>query len=270
MSLKGFMEDAYQGRVRQGRLKKGASEPVLSIEDLADRVGKRPGKREVAEHAPADPRLLFRLLQSRPEDPRGKAIWGYLTSLAAERAEGPIEVLPGDYAGLELESGGIVVVAGVEGGPPGEHIGERMSGGRIVVRGQAGDYLGQEMQGGGLVAQSCGNYAFRNMAGGWGVVLGDAGHYPGLGNRGGRILIRGRAGDRAGWLMNAGRLVIRGDVGEYLGMMMKGGQILVKGQAGSRAGWHMRGGSISAAKGGPESGEEGGDVLGRILGRTGH
>lgn len=266
MSLKGFMENAYQGRVRQGRLKKGSSEPVLCIEDLADRVGRRPCRQEVEEHAPSDSRLLERLLLGRPKDAQSRTIWGYLTSIAAERAEGPLQVPSGDYAGLELRRGSIIV-AGETGGPLGDHIGERMSGGRIAVRGEAGDCLGQEMQGGGIVARGCGNYAFRNMAGGWGVVLGDAGHYPGLGNRGGKIMIRGGAGNRAGWLMNAGRLVIRGDVGEYLGMMMKGGQILVKGRAGSRAGWHMRGGSISAAQYGPEQGE---GVLGQILGRSGN
>lgn len=239
MSVKRFMDEAYRGKARAKRLETHQGDLVFGLEDLADRVGLKPGRAEVEALAPADPSLLDRLIAS---DPAKKycMIWGILSSIAAERSAVPLRLQCRDFAGLDLR-GGVIVLERA-----GDHVGERMKGGRIFVRGSAGDYLGQEMAGGGIVAGSCGDYAFRKMSAGWGVVQGGAGKFLGLGNRGGRIAVRGGCGERAGWLMQEGRLRVRGDAGDYLGLLMSGGEIRVSGRAGKRAGWRMRGGRIMA------------------------
>jgi formylmethanofuran dehydrogenase subunit C len=253
------MDLAYGGRARGRRLETRKGEVIFSLEDLSDRVGPRPSREQVEEIAPADQTLLMRLIEGRPEKKHSMA-WGILTGLAAERIAEPLRVAAHDYAGLEMRSGRLMLEAADR---PGSHLGERMSGGRIVIECPAGDYLGQEMSGGGIVAQSCGNYAFRNMRGGFGVILGEAGSCAGLGNRDGRIVVRKGCGERAGWLMHGGFLRIGMDAGDYLGLLMSGGEIRLKGRAGKRAGWRMKGGTIRARGFGPEAGS--GAVGGSIL-----
>jgi formylmethanofuran dehydrogenase subunit C len=259
MSLKRFMDRAYGGRARGRKLETRKGDVVFSLDDLLDRVGSRPSREQVEEIAPTDPILLHRLIETRPEK-KHALVWGILTSLAAETSPVPLRIVGHDYAGLELSSGRLVLD---QADRAGDHLGERMKGGRIMVRGRAGDYLGQEMSGGGIVADTCGNYAFRNMRGGFGVILSAAGSSVGLGNRGGRIVVRGGCGERAGWLMHGGSLRIGEDAGDYLGLLMSGGEIRVKGVAGKRAGWRMKGGTIAARGFGPEAGS--GAVGGSIL-----
>ena len=279
MKLKGFMDQAYGGKVRgKKRLEEKKGEFLLGFEDLAQRLKERPKSAEVEALVPDDSEAIVDLvLSASPKDRREEMIWGFLSGLAAEMRSEPLVIPPRNYAGLEMKMGTIILdgAAPARAGASGEanktrsakahHLGERMSGGRLVVRGDAGDYLGQEMAGGGIVCTSCGDYAFRKMAGGWGVVGGDAGNYLGVGNSGGRIVVKGRAGARAGWLMRSGRIGVGKDVGEYLGLMMKGGAISVGGRAGSRAGWRMKGGLIKAGGYGPEAGAE--KVGGRLLRR---
>lgn len=257
MKLKPFMDDAYGGRARSKRLETREGDVVFSLEDLAERAGLTPSRAEVERLAPQDEKLLASLVLADPGK-RYRLIWGYLGSIAAERSSQPIRLPSKDYAGLELSGGTIVLERG------GDHVGEKMSGGRIFVRENAGSHLGHEMSGGGIVVGTCGDYAFRNMHGGWGVVLGDAGNFAGLGNSGGRIAVRGNAGNRSGWLMHSGSLRIKGGAGDYLGLLMSGGEIRVEGRAGARVGWRMKGGIIKAGIFGPEAGV--GRIGGSILG----
>lgn len=256
MKLKRFMDDAYQGKARTKRLETRKEDLIFGLEDLADRIGLKPSKADVKELMPSDEAILTRLISADPGK-KYHLIWGYITAIAAERISVPLRLPPKDYAGLELSGGVIMMEIG------GDHVGERMKGGRINVRGGAGSHLGQEMAGGVIVAGSCKDYAFRNMHGGFGVVLGDAGNFTGLGNSGGKIAVRGNSGERSGWLMHSGRLRIKGNAGDYLGLLMSGGEILVKGTAGSRAGWRMKGGSIKAGAFGPEAGvgNQGGNIV---------
>jgi formylmethanofuran dehydrogenase subunit C len=252
------MEAAYQGKARNKRLDTYSGEIIFGLDDLAERAGNNPTKEDIERLVPSDSKLLYRLIS---EDPGKKLLplWGYLTSLAAERNLRPLN-LPGlDYAGRELSSGVIILEAG------NNHIGEGMTGGNIVILGKAGNYLGQAMSGGGIVAESCGDYAFRNMRAGFGVIKKDAGNHFGLGNSGGRLLVKGNTGVRTGWLMRGGRLMVTGDAGDYLGLLMSGGEITVCGGTGSRTGWRMKGGIIRVSECGPETGE--GAVGGKILGR---
>jgi len=246
MSLKSFMEDAYQGKARAKRLESRRGDMVFSLEDLANRVGTRPARSEVEALAPSDEKLLGQLLAPEP-DKMCQVLWGFLSSIAAERSPVPLRLPARDFAGLELCQGTIILEEAKD------HVGERMKGGRILVHGAAGDFLGQEMSGGGIVAGGCRNYAFRNMRGGFGVVLGNCGNFTGLGNIGGRIVVRGSCGERAGWLMRGGRLCIAQDAGDFLGLLMSGGLIMVKGRAGKRAGWRRKGGEIRAGGYGPEA-----------------
>ncbi|MDM7934855.1 MAG: hypothetical protein QUS08_05635, partial [Methanothrix sp.] len=248
MRLKDFMEDAYQGKTRRRRLQTHRGEVVFGLEDLADRVGERPHRSQVEELVPHDRTLLERLLSERPGR-RLRLLWGLVSSIAADSDPSPLRLQEGDYAGLELHSGTILLQRG------GDHVGEGMRGGRVLVRGPAGDYLGQEMAGGRIAASCCGDYAFRRMRGGIGVVLGGCGNYLGVGLQDGRIAVRGGCGERAGWMMRGGRVSIAGDAGDYLGLLMRGGELVVRGRAGRRAGWRRRGGVIRAGGFGPEAAE---------------
>lgn len=253
------MNQAYQGKTRSKQLDTHKGEIIFSLDDLFEKTGKNPGKADVQRLMPTDGKLLSRLVSEDPGK-RLSPLWGYLTSLAAERSTEPLK-LPGlDFAGRELSSGVIILDEGSD------HIGEGMKGGKIVVLGGTGDFLGQSMSGGGIIAESCKDYAFRNMCGGFGVIKRDAGNHLGLGNSGGRILVKGNAGTRAGWLMKGGRLVVKRDAGDYVGLLMSGGEITVCGSAGARTGWRMKGGIIYVSEYGPEMGE--GALGGKILGRN--
>ncbi|OPY53008.1 MAG: Tungsten-containing formylmethanofuran dehydrogenase 2 subunit C [Methanosaeta sp. PtaU1.Bin112] len=261
MKLVRFMDAAYQGKTPGRKLKTGERNLIFNLEDLADQIGEKPSRAEVQSLVPRDKNQLELLISDQPGK-KHALLWGYITSLAAECATAPLILPFRDYAGLELSLGTIILqdTAGHSGShaesQAASHVGERMTGGKIVVQGRAGDYLGQEMEGGGVIASGCRDYAFRNMRGGYGVVRGDAGKFAGLGNCCGRIAVLGSCKERAGWLMSGGSLHVRGDCGEYLGILMSGGRITVKGKAGRRAGWRMKGGSIKAASYGPESAED--------------
>ncbi len=249
MKLVRFMDAAYQGKASGRKLKTRPGDMIFSLEDLADQVGVKPTRAEVEQFVPQDKNQLDMLI-SLDSGKRYSLLWGYLTSLAAERSTVPLLLPCRDYAGLELMQGTIIMQEA------GAHVGERMKGGKILVRGSAGDYLGQEMEGGGIVALGCRDYAFRNMRGGYGVVRGDGGKFTGLGNSGGRIVVQGSCDERAGWLMRSGSLYVRGDAGDYLGLLMSGGKITVRGKAARRAGWRKKGGSIMAASFGPEAADD--------------
>jgi formylmethanofuran dehydrogenase subunit C len=246
MKLEKFMNDAYQGKARRKKLETHRKDIVFSLEDLANHVGTKPSRADVEEFAPSDDFLLNQLITPKPGQ-KYQIIWGYLTSIAAERSSKPLCLPSLNYAGLEL-AGGIIHLEEAK-----DHVGERMKGGRILVRNAAGDYLGQEMLGGGIIASGCKDYAFRKMQGGFGVLHGNAGKFLGLGNSGGKIVVQGSCGERAGWLMRAGSLHVQKDTGDYLGLLMSGGKIIVRGKTGNRAGWRRKGGTISAGGFGPEA-----------------
>jgi len=263
MTLTGFIDDAYKGKVRKKkRLEKRSGNFVLGFEDFTNRLEKRPTRIEVEKLAPFEAKVLTNLINSAsPQDKREQKIWGYLTGLAAERSSEPLTLSAGDFAGMGLKQGVLVLK-----GEARHHMGEKMEGGKILVTGNAGSHLGQDMKGGGIkIAGTCGDYAFRNMVGGWAIIKGNAGNYLGVGNSGGRILVKGNAGSRTGWLMKRGRIRVNGAVKDYLGLIMSGGTISIGKTAGTRAGWRMKGGAIQASDYGPEVGVEkvGGKVLRR-------
>lgn len=131
-------------------------------------------------------------------------------------------------------------------------IGRGMTGGEIVVRGNAGRHAGAGMTGGALhIHGDTGDWLGCEMKGGLIHVRGSAGDHAGAayaGNRRGMtegtILIEGSAGSHAGASMRRGLIAIGGDCGEAVGLEMIAGSILVLGGCGRAPGAGMRRGTI--------------------------
>ena len=133
-----------------------------------------------------------------------------------------------------------------------DRIGASMTGGEIVVDGEAGDYLGLGMRGGELrVAGDAGIFATCNMRGGTLRIDGNAGDFLGgglpgerRGMFGGTVIVNGNVGARAGDQMRRGMILVAGDAGDYLASRMSGGTIVVMGKAGAFAGYAMKRGTL--------------------------
>ncbi|KON30295.1 hypothetical protein AC482_04180 [miscellaneous Crenarchaeota group-15 archaeon DG-45] len=138
----------------------------------------------------------------------------------------------------------------VEGGIPwAKYIGASMTGGRIIVEGDAGMHAGSQMSGGEITVEgSASDWAGAEMRGGLLRIGGDAGDLLGAAYRGssegmtgGCIIVEGRAGLETGSFMRRGMVVVLGDVGPFAGAHMNGGEIFVFGRAARRLGAEMRG-----------------------------
>lgn len=133
-----------------------------------------------------------------------------------------------------------------------DRIGEGMTHGRIVVRGDVGAYLGAGMSGGSLVVRgNAGAYAATGMSGGRIHVYGSTGDFlaaarPGdrHGMKGGLVLIDGDTGDRLGDRMRRGMVLIEGNAGDYCASRMVAGTIAVWGSVGKLPGLAMRRGTL--------------------------
>ena len=133
-----------------------------------------------------------------------------------------------------------------------DRIGAGMTGGRVVVQGDAGDHLGLGMTGGVIeVSGSVGAFAASGMRGGEIRLAGNAGDFlagaiPGnhQGMQGGLVLVSGNAGDRAGDRMRRGTVLVAGDTGDYCASRMVAGTIGVWGKVGRSTGLAMRRGTV--------------------------
>jgi formylmethanofuran dehydrogenase subunit C len=133
-----------------------------------------------------------------------------------------------------------------------DRIGEGMTHGRIIVRGDVGDYLGLGMTGGHIeVEGSAGAHAGTGMTGGMITIRGDAGDFlaaalPGdrHGMQGGTIVVGGSAGARVGDRMRRGLVLIDGGVGDYCASRMVAGTVAVWGTVGAAPGIAMRRGTL--------------------------
>jgi formylmethanofuran dehydrogenase subunit C len=133
-----------------------------------------------------------------------------------------------------------------------DRIGEGMTGGAIVVEGDAGARAGRLMKDGRLTIRgSTGPYAASGMKGGAIEISGDAGDRLGgpvagetAGMRGGLVLVHGRAGERAGDRLRRGTIVVEGGAGAYAGSRMIAGTIIVLGRTGPLPGYLMKRGTI--------------------------
>jgi formylmethanofuran dehydrogenase subunit C len=156
---------------------------------------------------------------------------------AVAPAEGPALVIRNQGARLDLlgsaMTGGELVLEG----DAGAYAGLAMSGGRLTVRGQAGPFAGAAMQGGILeIGGNAGDWLGgglpgerRGMTGGLILLRGDAGRRAADRQRRGVILIEGNASDFLGARMVAGTTIVLGEgVGRYPGFAMKRGTLLLR------------------------------------------
>ncbi len=135
-----------------------------------------------------------------------------------------------------------------------KHIGARMSGGKLIIKGNAGMHLGREMGGGEITVQgSVEDWLGAEMKGGLIRVKGNARNLVGSGYRGskvgmksGTIIIEGDAGREVGGLMRRGTIAVKGNLGTFAGALMTGGSIVCFGNIGGRAGAGMERGTILA------------------------
>jgi formylmethanofuran dehydrogenase subunit C len=133
-----------------------------------------------------------------------------------------------------------------------DRIGQEMTGGEIVVEGNAGARAGRLMKGGRLTIRgSAGPWAASGMKGGAIEISGDAGDRLGgpvagevAGMRGGVVLVHGRAGERAGDRLRRGTIVIEGGAGAWAGSRMIAGTLVVLGRTGPLPGYLMKRGTI--------------------------
>ncbi|RLE51253.1 MAG: formylmethanofuran dehydrogenase subunit C [Candidatus Methanomethylicota archaeon] len=133
-------------------------------------------------------------------------------------------------------------------------IGEGMSAGEIIVKGDVGHYLGKHMAGGKITVHgNAGSWVGAEMVDGLSEIHGNAGNHvgarfrgepQGMGMKGGKIVIHGNAGVQVGLGMIKGAIIIDGDCLEFPGMKMRGGSILIRGNCPGRAGADMTGGKI--------------------------
>ena len=133
-----------------------------------------------------------------------------------------------------------------------DFIGKQLSGGRIVVEGDAGAYAAMEMQTGEvMVTGNTGIYAACEMRDGLLQIDGNAGDFVGgalpgnkKGMKGGTVLVKGNVGERAGDHMRRGNILIEGNAGDYCGSRMTAGTIAVMGETGKNLGYAMRRGTL--------------------------
>jgi formylmethanofuran dehydrogenase subunit C len=133
-----------------------------------------------------------------------------------------------------------------------DRIGQEMTGGEIVVDGNAGARAGRLMRGGRLTIHgSADPWAASGMRGGAFEIFGDAGDHLGgpvagevTGMRGGIVLVHGRAGEHAGDRLRRGTIVIESGAGAYAGGRMIAGTLVVLGRAGPLPGYLMKRGTI--------------------------
>ncbi len=138
-----------------------------------------------------------------------------------------------------------------------KHIGTGMSGGEILIDGDAGQHLGIGMLGGTIeVTGNAGDWVGPELRGGRIVVRGNAGHLVGsafrgsaVGMTGGEIIIHGNALNEIGHCMRGGLIAIGGNASDFVGVNMLAGTIAIFGSAGIRAGAGMKRGTIVALQG---------------------
>lgn len=207
---------------------------------LTLRPGTKPPEAEVADLLPERVASLSRSAIEALEVRSGRASMRVGDLFEVEGAPGDEVTLAGDLSAFA-------------------RLGAGMSGGRLVIEGNAGLGAGSGMSGGRLeIRGDAGARAGEGMIGGVLVVRGSAGDDPGgpppgttRGLNRGVILIGGNAGARAGRRMRRGLIAVGGDAGPLAGTEMLAGTIVVAGHAGAGAGTWMRRGTILLGSGAP-------------------
>jgi formylmethanofuran dehydrogenase subunit C len=143
-----------------------------------------------------------------------------------------------------------VAICGDVGGV--RRIGACMTGGEVMIKGDAGMHLGEEMKGGRIIVHgNVGSWAGSMMKNGEILVHGNVDDYLGApyrgsneGMSGGRIVVHGNAGNEAGAYMKRGIIKIYGNARQFAGFRMRNGTIYVQKNCTRRAGACMADGKI--------------------------
>lgn len=133
-----------------------------------------------------------------------------------------------------------------------KRIGQSMTAGEIVVKGNTNKYVGAGMIGGKITVEGdAGSWAGQDMKGGELTILGNAGDYIGSAYRGdwrgmsgGLITVHGNVGNEIAEYMLGGKMVIKGNVAIMPGIHMNGGVLIIEGNVVARTGGEMKGGII--------------------------
>ncbi|WP_094228953.1 formylmethanofuran dehydrogenase subunit C [Methanolobus psychrotolerans] len=133
-----------------------------------------------------------------------------------------------------------------------KRIGEKMTAGKIVIKGSAGMHVGSAMTGGEIIVEGdAESWAGMEMKGGSIHIKGNAKDHIGCAYRGswkgmsgGRITIEGNAVNQIGGGLIGGEIIINGNVENFCGIRISGGLIVVKGNAFRTVGAEMTGGTI--------------------------
>ncbi len=132
-----------------------------------------------------------------------------------------------------------------------KRIGEGMTAGLILIKGNVDMHLGSKMNGGKItVSGNADSWAGREMKGGEIIIEGNASYYLGsgyrgesCGMRGGKITVMGNALDFVGEHMCGGEIIVKGNAGILPGVSNNGGKIVIGGNT-SRPGSEMSKGTI--------------------------
>jgi formylmethanofuran dehydrogenase subunit C len=131
-----------------------------------------------------------------------------------------------------------------------KRIGEKMTGGEIIINGDVGMHVGSEMSGGKIIVNgNADDWAGAMMKGGELEINGDAGNYVGAAYRGywkgmmnGKITVKGKVGvESLLWASGSAPAkrfptLICGSAGSFLGIHNHGGTIIVEGDVDRCAG----------------------------------
>jgi formylmethanofuran dehydrogenase subunit C len=132
-----------------------------------------------------------------------------------------------------------------------KRIGEAMTAGLVMIKGNVDMHLGAKMSGGKItLSGDADSWAGREMKGGELIIEGNAGYYLGAGYRGekcgmrgGKITVMGSTLDFLGEHMCGGEIVVKGNAGILPGLSNNGGKIVIEGNT-SRPGSEMAKGTI--------------------------
>ena len=137
-----------------------------------------------------------------------------------------------------------------------DFIGDQMTDGKIIVKGDVGDYLGNKMKNGKIIVHgSSSNYTGSSLKNGQILITKNTGDFLGssiqgekLGMSGGVIIVKGNAGHRVGFKMRSGVVYIKGNAKDFIGCQMIAGTIIIKGKIGFNVGLLMKRGTIILEK----------------------
>ena len=133
-----------------------------------------------------------------------------------------------------------------------KYIGFRMSGGEVIVNGNADLHVGAEMSGGYvLVNGNAQAHAGREMSGGKLEIMGNTKEFTGAsyigewrGVTGGEIIVHGNAGKQCGECLTGGNIHVMGDCDILAGIHMTKGTIEIDGNVNRWPGGQMKNGNI--------------------------